>query len=157
MATQGFARVTPAHQDALVRKYRKLLGERGFWVKRVRHPLAPGELSRVEAAITALATALPLVVPGLLVERLKPLPHACAVPLPGGALKRESLASLRKLGGTASAHEVTEHVIATHRIDTLLHDAIRLERRVAGLMAGMADRGILLCLPGPESRWSLKR
>lgn len=65
MASKGFIRVRPIHSDSLVKQYRRLLGERKFWAARSHHPRAATELARLNSAIEALAKALPLVAPGV--------------------------------------------------------------------------------------------
>lgn len=73
MGTQGFARVRPVHSTGLVKQYRRLLGERNFWAARSHHPQAAPELARLNSAIEALANALPLVAPGVVLAELRPL------------------------------------------------------------------------------------
>lgn len=129
MASQGFQRVRPAHRDSLVKQYRRLLGERKFWVARSQHPRAAGELARLDAAIEDLAKALPLVAPGVEVGQLKPIRFSLAVPLPGNALKRAALAGLRKLV-EPTLDELLTHIIESYRIDLEIHDVMALRERL---------------------------
>lgn len=73
MGTQGFVRVRPAHSNSLVKQYRRLLGERKFWTAHSHHPKAAPELARLNDAVDALAKALPLVAPGVILAELRPL------------------------------------------------------------------------------------
>lgn len=132
MASQGFVRVRPAHRVSLVKQYRRLLGERKFWAARSHHPKAALELARLNTAIEALAKALPLVAPGVVLAELRPLRFHLAVPLPGHALKRAVLAGLRKLG-SPTVEELTAHIVATQGIDLELHDVGRLHWRVQAI------------------------
>lgn len=133
MAAQGFQRVRPAHGDSLVKQYRRLLGERQFWAARSHHRQAAPELAKLNAAIEALATALPLVAPDVVPAELRPLPFHLAVPLPGHALKRAVLAGLRKLV-SPTAEELTAHIVETHGVDFELHNSDRLRKRIQKVM-----------------------
>ena len=140
MGTQGFVRVRPAHSDSLVKQYRRLLGERKFWAARSQHSKAAPELARLNHAIEALAKALPLVVPGVVLADLKPLRFHLAVPLPGHALKRAVLAGLRKLG-CPTVNELTMHIVEAHSIDLELHDIGRLRQRVQKVLGWLVAKG----------------
>ena len=139
MASQGFVRVRPVHSDSLVKQYRRLLGERKFWAARAHHPQATPELARLNAAIEALAKALPLVAPGVVPEELRPLRFHLAVPLPGHALKRAVLAGLRKLG-SPTLEELAAYIAMAHGIDFKLHDVGRLCQRVQKVLDRLAAR-----------------
>lgn len=138
MGAQGFVRVRPVHTDSLVKQYRRLLGERKFWAARSHHQQAAPELARLDAAIEALANALPLVAPGVVPEELRPLRFHLAVPLPGHALKRAVLSGLRKLG-SPTVEELTTHIVETQRIDLELYDIGWLNQRVQKVLAAMAS------------------
>lgn len=129
MAAQGLKRVRPAHSDSLVKQYRRLLGERKFWAARTHHPKAALELARLNSAIEAMAKALPLVAPGVVLAELRSLRFHLAVPLPGNALKRAVLAGLRKLDEPTS-EELVAHIVEIHSIDLELHDFGTLRQRV---------------------------
>lgn len=139
MAAQGCVRVRPAHSDNLVKQYRRLLGERKFWAARAHHPQAAPELARLNSAIEALAKALPLVAPGVVLAELRPLRFHLAVPLPGQALKRAVLASLRKLG-RPTLEELTAHIVEARRIDQGLHDIGRLRLRIQKALASLTAK-----------------
>lgn len=111
MAAQGFQRITPVHGNSLVKQYRQLLGERKFWVDRSHNLQATTELARLNSAIDALAKALPLVAPEVVVTELRPSRFHLAVPLPGNALKRAVFAGVRKLG-QPTADELVAHIVA---------------------------------------------
>lgn len=155
MATKGVVRIRPAHGDSLVKQYRRLLGEHKFWADRSHHPRAAGELARLNPAIEALAKALPLVVPDVVLAALRPLRFHLAVPLPGHALKRAVLAGLRKLG-SPTVEELALHISKTHSIDCALYDVAKLEQRVCRTLDQMAAKGDLISA-APQPRWSLKQ
>lgn len=138
MAAQGFQRVRPAHSDSLVKQYRRLLGERKFWAERRDHPRAAPELARLNSAIEALAKALPLVAPGVVLAELRPLPFHLAVPLPGHALKRAVLAGLRRLG-SPTLEELTAHIVADYLIDLSLHCHERVRERINAVLRSLAN------------------
>lgn len=139
MGTQGFVRVRPAHSDSLVKQYRRLLGERKFWAARSQHSKAAPELARLNHAIEALAKALPLVAPGVVLANLKPLLFHLAVPLPGHALKRAVLASLRKLG-SPTEEELVTHIVGAHSIDLELHDMDKVRQRVQKALCSLVAK-----------------
>lgn len=139
MASQGFVRVRPVHSDSLVKQYRRLIGERKFWAARAHHPQAAPELARLNSAIEALAKALPLVAPGVVLAELRPLRFHLAVPLPGQALKRAVLASLRKLG-RPTLEELTAHIVEARRIDQGLHDIGRLRLRIQKALTSLTAK-----------------
>ena len=141
MATQGYVRVRPVHSLGLVKQYRRLLGERKFWAAHAHHPQAAPELGRLNLAIDALAKALPLVAPGVVLADLKPLRFHLAVPLPGNALKRAVLAGLRKLG-SPTVEELASHIAEVQRIDLELHDVGRLRQRVQTMLNGLIAKGV---------------
>ncbi len=145
MASQGYARVRPAHSDSLVKQYRRLLGERKFWAARSHHPRAAGELERLNRAIEALAKAVPLVAPGVVLAELRPLRFHLAVPLPGHALKRAVLAGLRKLEGP-TLEELATHLTNAHRIDLELHDVGRLRQRVQKVLNSLIGEALPMSL-----------
>lgn len=140
MVSQGFVRVRPAHSDSLVKQYRRLLGERKFWAARSHHPQATAELARLNSAIEALAKALPLVAPGIVLAELRVLPFHLAAPLPGSALKRAVLAGLRKLG-SPTAEELASHIVEAHALDLELHDIGRLRQRVQKAQEWLVAKG----------------
>lgn len=146
MASKGFVRVRPAHSDSLVKQYRRLLGERKFWADRSHHPKAVLELARLNAAIDALAKALPLVVPCVVVAKLKVLPFHLAVPLPGHALTRAVLAGLRKLGSTTEV-ELAKYIAATTGIDLELYDIESLRQRIRRTLDRLGARIEFLVAP----------
>lgn len=139
MASQGYARVRPVHSLGLVKQYRRLLGERKFWAERRDHPRAAPELARLNSAIEALAKALPLVAPGVVLAELRPLRFHLAVPLPGHALTRAVLAGLRKLV-EPSLEELTSHIVEIQRIDLGLHDIGRLRQRLQKVLDSLAAK-----------------
>lgn len=139
MGTQGFVRVRPAHSDSLVKQYRLLLGERKFWAARSHHPQADAELARLNAAIDALAKALPLVAPDIVLAELRPLRFHLAVPLPGNALKRAVLAGMRKLE-EPTLEELTAHIVEIQHIDLGLHDVSRLRQRLQQCLNRLATK-----------------
>lgn len=143
---KGFARVRPVHSDSLVKQYRQLLGERKFWADRSHHPKATPELERLNSAIGALAKALPLVAPGVVLAELKPLRFHLAIPLPGQALKRAVLASLRKLE-RPTLEELTPYVAGDYCIDLELHDIGRLRQRIQKVLEGLAVRDGIVSRP----------
>lgn len=155
MASKGFARVRPVHSTSLVKQYRRLLGERKFWTARAHHPQAAPELARLNSAIEALAKALPLVAPGVVLAELRPLPFHLAVPLPGHALKRAILAGLRRLG-SPTLEELTAHIVETQRIDLELHDIGRLRQRVQQALYGLVAKGSITAITEQQPRWLLK-
>lgn len=155
MASQGFVQVRPTHTNSLVKQYRRLLGERKFWVARSHHPKAASELARLNAAIEALAKALPLVVPRIVLVELKPLLFHMAVPLPGHALTRAVLAGLRTLREPV-LEELAAHVAKAHRIDLELHDIGRLRQRVWKVLDGLVAKDSIAVTPAPPTRWFLK-
>lgn len=140
MGTQGFVRVRPAHSNSLVKQYRRLLGERKFWTAHSHHPKAAPELARLNDAVDALAKALPLVAPGVILAELRPLPFHLAVPLPGHALKRAVLAGLRKLG-SPTAEELVAHIVETHGIDLELQDIGNLRQRMRKVLDSLIAKG----------------
>lgn len=140
MGTQGFVRVRPAHSNSLVKQYRRLLGERKFWTAHSHHPKAAPELARLNDAVDALAKALPLVAPGVILAELRPLPFHLAVPLPGHALKRAVLAGLRKLG-SPTAEELVAHIVETHGIDLELQDIGNLRQRLRKVLDSLIAKG----------------
>lgn len=155
MASKGFARVRPVHSTSLVKQYRRLLGERKFWTARAHHPQAAPELARLNSAIEALAKALPLVAPGILLAELRPLPFHLAVPLPGHALKRAVLAGLRKLG-SPTVEELASHIAEAYGIDLELHNNCRLRQRVQRVLDGLLAKDSIVATPAQPTRWSLK-
>lgn len=155
MASKGFARVRPGHTDSLVKQYRQLLGERSFWAARRHHPKAAAELERLTSAIKALAKALPLVAPEVVVAELRPSRFHLAVPLPGNALKRAVFAGMRKLG-QPTADELVAHVAEVNGIDLTLHDNQLLLRRVQRTLDSLG--GVELPTKGatcPDTRHSM--
>lgn len=140
MASQGFVRVRPVHSTSLVKQYRRLLGERKFWAARSHHPKAALKLARLNSAIDALAKALPLVAPGVMLAGLRPLRFHVAVPLPGNALKRAVLAGLRKLD-CPTVNELATHIVEAHAIDLELHDIGRLRQRVQKAQEWLVAKG----------------
>ena len=155
MASKGFSRVTPTHESALIKRYRKLRGEERFWLQRQHHPRASSELARLNTAINALATALPVVVPNVAVSTLRPLRFELAVPLPGHALTRAVLLCLRKYGSSSLA-ELTERIAADHKIESALHDHAKLEKRVQKVLDGLTAKGGLTKTQETPSYWALK-
>lgn len=139
MAAKGFQQVRPTHRAGLVNQYRRLLGERKFWADRRHHPQAAPELARLDSAIAALAKALPLVAPTVVLAELKPLRFHLAVPLPGHALKRAVLAGRRKLSGP-TLEELTGHIVEAQRIDLGLHEIGRLRQRVQKVLDGLVAK-----------------
>lgn len=154
MASKGFVRVRPAHSDSLVKQYRRLLSERKFWAARSQHPKAAPELARLNSAIEALAKALPLVAPGVVLAELRPLRFHLAVPLPGHALKRAVLAGLRKLD-SPTVEELTAHIVQVQRIDLALHEPGRLRQRTQDVLDYLAARGEALASLERPPRWRL--
>lgn len=140
MASKGFARVRPVHSTSLVKQYRRLQGERKFWAARSHHPKAAPELARLNAAVEALAKALPLVAPGVVLAELRPFRFHLAVPLPGHALKRAVLAGLRKLD-CPTVDELATHIVEAHAIDLELHDIGRLRQRVQKAQEWLVAKG----------------
>lgn len=126
------------------------MGERTFWAARSHHPQAAPELARLNSAIEALAKALPLVAPGVVLTELRPLPFHLAVPLPGHALTRAVLASLRKLEGP-TLEELVAHIVETHGVDLELHDIGRLHQRVQNILDGLAAKsGVAVAQRSPR-------
>lgn len=152
MASQGFVRVRLAHSDSLVKQYRRLLGERRFWADRRHHPRATAELARLNAAIDALAKALPLVVPDIALAEMRPLLFHLAVPLPGVALTRAVLAGLRQLY-EPTLEKLVAHIAHTYSIDLDLHDVRRLRQRSFRVLGGLTSKGAASMVSEHPPRW----
>lgn len=154
MASQGYALVRHVHRDSLVKQYRRLLGERKFWADRRHHPRATAELARLNAAIDALSNALPLIAPDVVLAEMRPLLFHLAVPLPGHAMKRAALASLRNLS-KPTLDELAAHIAKVHCIDLELHDIGRLSQRTRKVLDGLVARGSIEATPAQPFRWFL--
>ncbi len=123
-------------------------GDTGSWggirfVSRCQ-PHDPLRVAQLNAALTALQSALELCDSDFKLSELKPLPFRPPEPLPNAALPRAVLSVLRVSAVDLPADAIAEALIARHRLH-LNDDAERrrLVLRVSRTASGLAKQGVL--------------
>ena len=145
MGTQGFRRVTPTHQQALLKRYRAAVGELAYWTRR---STARADL---ESLVTALAQALRICAPDLDLQTVPPLRYVAPAPVTTAALHRAVLAVLRESVQESTTADVTTRLL--RRLPVLREHLTWLTRRLAALLPQLAEKG---WISSTATGWQLK-
>lgn len=151
MGIAGTCLVTPTHQRCLLEHYRRLLGEVQFLAKEGRP-----EWAEAQAKLDALGGALRLCAPEVSLDALKPIRQARPTLLPGSALTRLLLRTLRLAGTVLSTVQLTEAILLSQGLMLDARARSALSNRIAHQANTLGKRGIVQRHDAPDGPgWSV--
>lgn len=150
MVSKGNCRVTPTHVQALVKRYREVLGECEYYTR------VPDSLDRHQqraCVVSALRDALRICSPDCNLGNIRPLRYRPPEPIPHAQLQRAILRLLRLHPPGIDIRTIAQQL--GDQLDLLLDSASRsrLELRIQRHLQGQARKG--LCV-SDQGRWRIR-
>lgn len=142
MGAQGFCRIRPVHVAALLKRYRELLGEMGYYER----PGRPDEARLVvlRQFVASLGQALRLLDPAIALDTERPIRYRPSEPLPDAALARAILAAFQMTGSVAPAVMLAKAIATAHSLHFHSNDEWhRFVMRMRCTTSSLAKRGLI--------------
>lgn len=151
MGLSGQCRVRPVHVAGLIKRYRQLLGEHRYVV--VHPPLNTARREILSTTILAIAEAIRIQDSAISLGELRPISYRPAQPLPGMALTRALLSTLRGAAGQLDVDTLVATLLKRHGVTLDAEaDVQRFFRRVKHVLLSLEKRKIVKHQAG---RWQI--